>query len=126
MSGWYLEREGAEATRVVLPVTRGDVAVPEEQADAVSVSLDGSVTVWSSPAQAPSPAIPTLHFAPRDRYQLTRLRALVQSRVVCTLGTDYGATYRVKCTGAWRPVFVATTQRLTKPRWEVTLTVVGV
>lgn len=123
---WTIQREGASATRVVLPVLRGDVTVTTEQADAVSVSLDGTVTVHSSPAQAPTPSIPTLHFGPRDQAQLERLRGLVQSRVVCTLLTDYGAIYRVRCIGAWKPVFVATTNRLTKPHWEVTLAFVGV
>lgn len=123
---WTLEREGAPASRVTLPVTKGDVRVTELQDDAVSTALDGTVTVWSSPPSPPTPVIPRLHFGPTNQTAFARLKALVQSRAVCTLTSDFGTTYRVKCVGAWDPTFVATTSRLTKPRWEVTLTVVGV
>ena len=123
---WTVERQGAPATSVTLPVTRGDVKVPEAQEDAITTALDATVTVWSSPPAPPSSVIPLLHFGPKEQVALARLKALVQSRAVCILTSDFGTSYRVKFVGPWEPTFVATTSRLTKPRWEVTVTVVGV
>lgn len=120
---WYLERDGAPASRVTIVPVAGEVVEETVQEGGVFTALDGSRVVWQNPASPDTPTLPELHFA--DRAEVTRLRALVTSGVLLRLGdTDDpdGKTWRVRAVGG------LSVRKLDTPRplYRAKLNVVGV
>lgn len=124
MAVWYLERQGASSTRVILPALSQDWTPVEEQRSDEQQFLDGSSSLWKAPPSPVSPEIPLLHFT--DEVELGRLKKLCQGVGPLTLCTDGGYLYTVAHVGDWRPVALAKATQSSPQRWEIKLNLRGV
>lgn len=118
-----MQKTGAAATAVALLPMAGDITVNIAQSTGVFTALDGTRTVWSSPASAADPTIPELWF--EDFGQLTRLQNLLTSGVPLTLTADTGQTWSVRSNGGLKWRILDLPDRGTAAKYGVTMTLVG-
>ncbi|WP_164700858.1 hypothetical protein [Modestobacter sp. KNN46-3] len=121
---WYVERVGAEASRVTLLPVAGDIVVSTEQPSSVLTALDGSRVVWSAPPSPANVTLPELWFD--SVTDATRFETLALSGAQLTLVADTGESWTVRAINGVRRRILDTPDRGTAPKFGVTTTFVGV